>query len=170
MDKTPKFRKAWASEMPTQKVGFSLPSRTKQEFKDETDITLLVERYRKTGYFYDPLTGDRKQPRMLMFEDWSADVDFQVAQDVVRRGNAAFAAIPAYIRRMFNDSPEAFLSIVSHPDKVEQFAASHPAARQAMMDLGLLQNKRGAGDASPATAVKPATPEAPATQEIKSNE
>lgn len=166
----PKFRKCWASVMPVVKTGFSLPSRTKQEFKDETDITLLVERYRKTGYFYDPLTGDRKQPRMPMFEDWSGDVDFQTAQDVVRRGNAAFAQIPAYIRRMFNDSPEAFLAIVAHPDKVEQFAASHPAARQAMQDLGLLQNKRGAGDNSPATATKPAAPEAPAASEIKSNE
>lgn len=168
MDKMPEFRKCWASVMPVVKTGFSLPSRTKQEFKDETDITLLVERYRKTGYFYDPLTGDRKQPRMPMFEDWSGDVDFQTAQDVVRRGNAAFAQIPAYIRRMFNDSPEAFLAIAAHPDKVEQFAASHPAARQAMQDLGLL--KRGAGVATPATAEKPVTPGAPAAPENKSNE
>lgn len=166
----PKFRKPWARTMPTQKVGFLLPSRTKQEFKDETDITLLVERYRKTGYFYDPLTGDRKQPRMPMFEDWSADIDFQVAQDTVRRGNAAFAAIPAYIRRMFNDSPEAFLAVVAHPDKVEQFAATNPAARQAMLDLGLLKKNRGAGDKSPANAPSAVTPEAPKASEIKTNE
>lgn len=170
MDKTPKFRRAWASVMPVVKTGFSLPSRTKQEFRDETDITLLVERYRKTGYFYDPLTGDRKQPRLPMFEDWSADVDFQTAQDTVRRGNAAFAAIPAYIRRMFNDSPEAFLAVVGHPDKVEQFAASNPAARQAMIDLGLLKKTRGAGDASPATAPSAVTSEAPRASEIKTNE
>lgn len=165
MDKTP-FRKAWAKVMPTVKVGFSLPSRTKQEFRDETDITLLVERYRKTGYFYDPLTGDRKQPRLPMFEDWSSDIDFQAAQDTVRRGNAAFAAVPAYIRRMFNDSPEAFLAVVSRPDEVEKFAASHPAARQAMMELGLLK-KRGAGDNSPANATSAVTSEAPAASEIK---
>lgn len=166
----PKFRKAWANAKPTQKVGFSLPSRTKQEFRDETDITLLVERYRKTGYFYDPLTGDRKQPRMPMFEDWSGDVDFQTAQDVVRRGNAAFAQIPAYIRRMFNDSPEAFLAVVSRPDEVEKFAASNPAARQAMLDLGLLKKTRGAGVATPANASSAATSEAPKASEIKSNE
>lgn len=164
---TPKFRKAWANTKPAQKVGFLLPSRTKQEFKDETDITLLVERYRKTGYFYDPLTGDRKQPRLPMFEDFSGDIDFQTAQDVVRRGNAAFAQIPAYIRRMFNDSPEAFLAVVSRPDEVEKFAASHPAARQAMLELGLLKKNRGAGDNSPANAPSAVTPEAPASSEIK---
>lgn len=162
-----KFRNAWASEKPRETVAFSLPSRTKQEFKDESDITLLVERYRKTGYFYDPLSGERKQPRMPMFEDWSGDVDFQVAQDVVRRGNAAFAQIPAYIRRMFEDSPEAFLAVASNPAQVEKFAELSPAHRQAMLDLGLLQNKRGAGVATPASAEKSATSEASATPENK---
>lgn len=161
-----KFRNAWASEKPRETVAFSLPSRTKQEFKDETDITLLVERYRKTGYFYDPLSGERKQPRMPMFEDFSGDFDFAQAQEIVRRGNAEFSKVPAYIRRMFEDSPEAFLAVAGNPAQVEKFAEISPAHRQAMLDLGLLKN-RGAGDNSPANANKPVTPEAPAAPENK---
>lgn len=96
----------WSSEEPSQ---------TLQEFKDESDINNLVARYRQTGAFYDALAARNlgAQPRVPIFEDVSEIPDFQGAQEIVARGQAAFEALPPSLRVSFSNSPELFLAFVT---------------------------------------------------------
>lgn len=151
-----RFNSAFAAEPgPRETVAFSLPSRTNQDFKDESDIAALVARHRATGFYYDPLTGARAKPRQPMIGDFSEGVDFAAAQEVIRKGNESFASVPAFIRRMFDDDPALFVGIVSNPDKVKAFAASGEAQAAAMRQLGLLPTETK----SPETPPAPVNPE-----------
>lgn len=83
-------------------------SRTKQSFKDETDINNIVRRFGLTG----ELPTSLKVPT---YEDFSAVVDFQSAMNIVIRAEKAFAEMPADVRRRFDNDPGKFMAFV-HDD------------------------------------------------------
>lgn len=83
-----------------------------QEYKDESDINVILKRY---------AAGDNSVVRSFgVFADVSQLGDFQTQLEVVRRATEDFAALPADIRSRFGNDPAAlvaFLADSSHDEE-----------------------------------------------------
>ncbi len=82
--------------------------RTKQSFKDETDINKILERAQSTGTISHL---NRHEGRYGDF----ADFDFQQAQFMLAQGREVFDDLPSEIRNEFNQSPAQFFDYVNDP-------------------------------------------------------
>lgn len=137
----PKFYTLY-SPAPKQGLEFKEPSMTDQSFKDECDMGKLIDRYNKTGFFYNPLVAHQNKPRSPMFEDFSDVPTFQEAQEVIARSQAQFEALPAKVRDYFDNDPALMLAFINDPKN-----------RDKCVELGIFNDSsRGAGDFSPANA------------------
>jgi len=90
--------------------------RTKQAFKDETDINKLIQRAEKTG------TISHLNKHEARYGDF-ANFDFFEAQVQLAAGGEIFADLPAEIRSEFNQSPAQFFNYVNDPankDRLEK--------------------------------------------------
>lgn len=79
--------------------------RTKQEFKDETNINVIMKRYGVTGEW--PQTTAFPQSG-----DFVAAASFHEAMNVIAQAQQAFSEVPSHIRARFENDPakfEAFL-------------------------------------------------------------
>lgn len=135
----PKFYTLY-NPAPKQGLEFTEPSLTDQSFKDECDMGKLIDRYNKTGFFYNPLAMHGQKPRAPMFEDFSDVPTFQEAQEVIARSQAQFEALPSKVRDFFDNDPALMLAFVNDPKNYDK-----------CVDLGIFPS-RGAGDKSPANA------------------
>lgn len=102
------------------------PDLTKQEFKDECDINVIMARYIRTGVL-PPGIG------VGMYGDFSDIGSYQEALQIIERASEQFAAQPSGVRDRFNHSPEAFLEFVMNPDN-----------RAEAQKLGLLKDEKPA--------------------------
>lgn len=92
---------------------FSKDGKTKQAFKDETDIDLILARFQVSGAVshmakFEPQYGD------------FADFDFLDAQLNLNKGLDIFDSLPSEIRREFNQSPQRFFDFVNDPVNKEK--------------------------------------------------
>lgn len=108
-------------------IFFTEPSRTRQEFVEDCDINVILDRFQKTGVLeheakYAGRYGDfLDYPQSLM-----------EAENQVIEANAMFMTLPAKIREAFDNSPQEFLECVD--------AAEHdPEARKFLRELGLMK-------------------------------
>ncbi len=93
--------------------------RTKQSFKNSTDINKILGAYAKTGVIshlnkFEPQYGD--------YEGF----DFFEAQLVINNGEAIFAALPSEIRREFDQDPTKFFKFVNDPDNKDTLEKIFP--------------------------------------------
>lgn len=95
---------------------------TKQEFKDESDINVLMARYQSTGEL--PAINVRA-PQYL---DVSEGFDFVTMQHQVLEAQQLFSELPSVLRERFKNDPGQFLEYVADPDNHHE-----------MLKLGLLQ-------------------------------
>lgn len=80
---------------------------TKQEFKDECDINVLMKRYQKTGLFPQyPGQTPRYVSNIGM-------PDFQQAMEIVKRAEEEFAGLNSELRKRFDNDPAKFLAFVN---------------------------------------------------------
>lgn len=113
------------------------PSMTRQAHKDECDINFLMDRYERTGLYYDPAEiGSNRQPQ---FGDFSG-FDYLEAMNAVVDANDRFAALPARLRARFENDPAQLL-----------FFLQDEKNREEAVSLGLLEKP-----AEPAQPVQPA--------------
>lgn len=85
---------------------------TKQSFKEECDINVLLARYEKAG-FLPPFDG-------MQFGDFSDVPTFQEAFEIVRVAEDQFAALPAQVRAECGHDPAQFLRKVQDPEFVKK--------------------------------------------------
>lgn len=78
------------------------PGATKQSFKDECDINTIVERFGLTGQLPENV-------RMPVSGDFTDVVDFRGAMDSIVASREAFQAMPADVRKRFNNNPADFV-------------------------------------------------------------
>lgn len=93
---------------PKIKVPLIFPSdegRTKQSFRDECDINVLMKRYEDTG------TLEHITKRAALYANVTA-LDFQRAMDIVANARTAFADLPASVRDRFDNDPQKMLAFV----------------------------------------------------------
>lgn len=105
------------------------PSRTVQSAKADSDINVIVKRFRVTGQ----MPGSFRMPQ---YGDYEGVNDFQSAMNALRAAEEGFAQLPADVRKKFGNDPQNFLDFVSNPENAD-----------AMVELGLA-TKRSSGSMS----------------------
>ncbi len=94
--------------------------RTKQSFKDETDINKILKRAQKTG------TISHLNKHEGRYADFS-DFDFFTNLQMLSQGREIFDDLPSEIRREFNNSPAGFFKYVNDPENKDRLAELLPA-------------------------------------------
>lgn len=93
--------------------------RTKQAFKDETDVNFIINKHARMG-------------TLSHLEQWGGQYgdltgfDFQEAQNQIAKANSMFEELPAQVRNKFANSPEKFFEYVNHPDNKDDLATKLP--------------------------------------------
>lgn len=93
------------------KITISFPSdslHTKQSFKDECDINLLMSRYMENGQLPNI---NEAAPQYL---DVSEGYDYQAAMEYIAGANSLFQELPSSIRNRFENDPGAFIEFCSN--------------------------------------------------------
>lgn len=117
------------------------PSMTKQSFKDECDVNVIMKRFERTGILPTPIGGE---PRYL---DVSA-VDYVEAMREVANARTLFEELPARLRDRFENDPQRMLEFLEDPKNVEEGR-----------ELGLLRPKEP--EVAPVSVRVTELPEAP---------
>lgn len=115
-----KFRTAYDKEHVRSIIRFELPSRTKQEFKDQCDMNLIVQNFLKTGRL------DQIDQAKAQYLDLAATPQsYQESLNLVIGAADAFSSLPANIRAAYDNSVSVFLEAAYHdPDAV--FGSTKP--------------------------------------------
>lgn len=90
------------------------PSMTRQEFAEECDINTIMARYESTG----ALTHVNRAVPIYM--DMTDMPDLRGALDIMRVAGVAFAALPAKVRREFDNDPQKFVDFAQNPENLKQ--------------------------------------------------
>lgn len=88
-------------------------SLTQQQFKDEADINVIVDRFMKSGVMPTPAT-------MPQYMDIEGNYDYQTAMNYVRAADENFMRMDAKVRARFNNSPQEFLEFFANPENTEE--------------------------------------------------
>jgi len=97
--------------------------RTKQAFKDQTDINKLLKKAQRTG------TLSHLEKFGGQYGDFS-DFDFHEAQNQLARAREIFDALPSEIRREFGQNPTNFFEFANQPENVGRMAEILPAVAE----------------------------------------
>lgn len=84
-----------------------------QQFKDETDINTIVERFGLTG----------EMPHVShtpTYDDFTGVFDFQTAMNVVVQAQREFMSYPAKLRARFSNDPQEFLEFMDKPENMDE--------------------------------------------------
>lgn len=104
-------------------------SRTRQEFKDECNINVIMKRYEKTGVISHV---SNRQPRYVDFGDGVPD--FHTAMNMMVDAEAAFMSLPASVRKRFENDPASFVEYASDVKNIEQLREWGLAAPEKVPD------------------------------------
>lgn len=88
-------------------------SLAQQQFKEESDINTIVERFGLNGEL--PV-----QPVMPQYGDFSGVNDFQSAMNAVLKAQADFMELPAKVRSRFDNDPQKLLEFVADDANIEE--------------------------------------------------
>lgn len=88
--------------------------RTRQSFRDETDINLIVGKYRTTG-FVDHVNLQEK-----VYGDFSSGEDYRESVERVQRANDLFASLPARLRARVDNDPSKLPAFIMDPKNTEE--------------------------------------------------
>jgi phage internal scaffolding protein len=103
------------------------PSLTQQQFKEEADINVIVDRFMKSGVLPTPAS-------MPQYVDYEGVFDFQSAMNAVRAADENFMRMDAKIRARFNNSPQEFLEFFANPENTEEAIRLGLAVPQAVAE------------------------------------
>lgn len=134
------FRTRFSERVAVQLVCPPEEGRTKSEFMDECDINKIMARYRRTG-----VLPESARAAAARFGDFSQVPSFMEMQDKILAANEMFAALPAAVRKQFDNDPHEFLS-----------AAQTEEGQELLIKLGLGQEELASpkgGVPSPAAGV-----------------
>jgi len=108
---------------------FTQPSRTKQSFKDECDINLIMKRFKRVmnADFLQKFNGFVGG----QFGDFSEVTDYRSALDQVRQAQGVFEALPAIVRKRFNNDPALFLDFCHDPKNSDELVTLGLATKSA---------------------------------------
>jgi len=114
-------------------------SRTLQSHKDECDINNIMRQWTKTGVITH---GQKKEP---VFADVFDVPDYQNHLNQILAADEAFQALPAAVRKVFDNDPAKFVEGIDKPEH-----------KEILTKLGILREAESTEDTDDAT--KPAAP------------
>lgn len=85
---------------------FDDPSLTKQSFKDETDINMIIKRAEQGA------TLGNVNSRVAMYGDFTDVPSYQESLDLVNRANGMFMSLDAFVRERFGNDPRKMVSFL----------------------------------------------------------
>lgn len=86
------------------------PSKTRQEFKDSSDVNRIMSKYHMTGVL--PVMA--KEP---LFGDFTNPLDYKDSLNLIRRADEQFQSMPSNLRKEFDNSPEKFLAFMESEEE-----------------------------------------------------
>lgn len=132
-------------------------SKTKQSFKEESDINTIVKRFGLTGQLPEGV----KAPT---YGDFTEVMDFHTAMNAVAAAGEAFDRMPAEIRARFNNDPGAFVDFCSNDENRAEAEKMGLVVPKEVTKEGKVSPRPvttsnelvGSGDSTPKTTSKPA--------------
>lgn len=119
----PKFRTPYDDDYVDKGLDCSNdPLLTVQDMAEECDVNAIVARFEKTGLLPQAVGSP-------IFGDFSSPIDYQTAQNVFIEADKAFMALPAKVRKEFDNSALKFLEFVDDPanaDKLVEMGLREP--------------------------------------------
>lgn len=109
----PKFRTAYDRES-SEGIIFTEPTMAQQHFKDECDVNTILRNYETTGLLTHVANGTPS------YGDFSSVLEFQQAQNILIEAQDAFEALPASLRKRFDNDPAVMLEFIENPDNREE--------------------------------------------------
>lgn len=82
-------------------------SKAQQHMRDETDINVIVGKFRQTGML-------PQIPIPPTYQTFGEVFDFQSAMNAIKNAQDSFMALPANIRSRFENDPARFVAYVDH--------------------------------------------------------
>lgn len=126
--------------------------RTKQAFKNSTDINKILQRAQKTG------TISHLAKHGKAYGDF-ADFDFFEAQTRLAAGRSIFEELPSEVRREFQNDPGRFFAFANDPENVGRLGELLPKiAEKGNYWPTVIRNAGAAAPSEPETPEVPETP------------
>nr|QJB19020.1 MAG: internal scaffolding protein [Microvirus sp.] len=129
------------------------PSRTSQEFAEESDINNIMARYIKTGTI--PVYADR-----MMLDGDMHEMTFHEMQNVIANATSSFMQLPAVIRERFDNDPAKFVDFASekgNQDQLREWGMLSPEAID-RLDAAKAAEVAEAAEKPPSDLSKPGKP------------
>lgn len=100
---------------------FSKPSLTKQSYKEECDVNVIMARFKKVAgeEFLNRYQGYLNGS----FGDFSEVADYRSAIEQIREAEGVFDALPSKVRARFANDPAEFLDFVHNPANRDELVA-----------------------------------------------
>lgn len=102
-------------------------SLTQQQFKEDSDINTIVNRFMKSGVLPTPVN-------MPQYMDYEGVFDYQTAMNSVRAADEQFMRMDAKVRLRFNNSPQEFLAFFADPANTDEAIRLGLAVPQAVVE------------------------------------
>lgn len=109
----PVFKSAYDRD-PAQGILFTETSLAQQHFKDECDVNNILKKYESTGLVTHVANGTPS------YGDFSSVPDYQHAQNLLIEAQDRFDALPASLRKRFDNDPLVMLSFIEDPNNREE--------------------------------------------------
>lgn len=91
-----------------------LPSKTQQQFAEQTNINHIMKKYHATGMITH-LNSKKGQ-----YVDLSEIKDYQSSLQTVMDAQAAFMTLPSETRKRFNNNPQELLNFLADPKNSDE--------------------------------------------------
>lgn len=86
---------------------------TKQAFRDDVDINLIVKRYGQNGMF------DHLERREATYGDFSRSTNLHEAMNLVKAAEAEFEELPAEVRTLANNDPVQYYAMLAEEKETQ---------------------------------------------------
>jgi phage internal scaffolding protein len=91
-----------------------LPSKTQQQFAEQTNINNIMKKYHATGMI------THLNQKQGQYVDLSTIKDYQSSLQTVIDANASFMTLSSEIRKKFNNNPQELLSFLADPKNKDE--------------------------------------------------
>lgn len=90
---------------------------TKQSFKDECDLNLILQKYSQTGQLPSNM---KENPQ---YGDYSNNLTYDAALNLVQNAQNSFYSLDAKVRARFFNDPSNFLAFTANPDNIPEMVS-----------------------------------------------
>jgi phage internal scaffolding protein len=89
------------------------PSMAQQQFREECDINIIMERFGRTGELIAPV-------RMPQYGDFDGVNDYHSAMNAIVEAQSAFEQLPAKLRARFSNDPAEFVEFCMNDENRDE--------------------------------------------------